>query len=67
MHPMQGDELRALRELRREQEPKSAFVFTSERNGPMTRSDVAKMIETAGKRAGLHGHPMRSGTLAATY
>ena len=53
VHPIQGDELRALRELKREQEPKSAFVFTSERNGPMTRSNVAKMIAAAGDRAGL--------------
>jgi hypothetical protein len=27
-HPILGDELRALRRLQREQEPKSAFVFT---------------------------------------
>jgi type 1 fimbriae regulatory protein FimB/type 1 fimbriae regulatory protein FimE len=58
VHPIQGDELRALRELKRMQEPKSAFAFTSERGGPMTRSNVAKMIEAAGKRAGLpHAHP----------
>lgn len=30
-HPIVGDELRALRRLQREQEPKSAFAFTSER------------------------------------
>jgi integrase len=30
-HPILGDELRALRRLHREQEPKSSFVFTSER------------------------------------
>src|SRR5689334_23579919 len=29
-HPIRGDEMRALRRLQREQEPKSAFVFTSE-------------------------------------
>jgi integrase len=56
VHPIQGDELRALRELRREQEPESAFVFTTERGGPMTRSNVAKMIDNAAKRAGLP-HP----------
>jgi type 1 fimbriae regulatory protein FimB/type 1 fimbriae regulatory protein FimE len=38
VHPIQGDELRALRVLRREQEPESSFVFTTERGGPMTRS-----------------------------
>ena len=58
VHPIQGDELRALRELRRVQEPQSAFAFCSERGGPMTRSNVAKMIEAAGDRAGLpHCHP----------
>ena len=58
IHPIHGDELRALRELRREQEPESAFLFTTERGGPMTRSNVAKMIDGAGKRAGLpHCHP----------
>src|SRR3974390_971419 len=35
-HPIVGDELRALRRLQREQEPKSAFVFTSERGAPLT-------------------------------
>jgi type 1 fimbriae regulatory protein FimB/type 1 fimbriae regulatory protein FimE len=58
VHTVQGDELRALRELRRNQQPVSAFVLTSERGGPMTRSNVAKMIESAGNRAGLpHMHP----------
>jgi integrase len=35
-HPIMGDELRALRRLQREQEPKSPFVFTSERGAPFT-------------------------------
>ena len=43
VHPIQGDELRALRELRRN--ASGAFVFASERGGPMTRSNVSKMIE----------------------
>jgi hypothetical protein len=30
-HQIRGDELRALRKLQKEQEPKSAFVFASER------------------------------------
>ena len=51
VHPLQGDELRALRELRRQTE--GAFVFESERGGPLTRSAVSKMIEAAGNRAGL--------------
>jgi type 1 fimbriae regulatory protein FimB/type 1 fimbriae regulatory protein FimE len=56
VHPIQGDELRALRELRRNTE--GAFVFASERGGPMTRFNVSKMIEGAGERAGLpYAHP----------
>jgi integrase len=35
-----------------------AFVFASERGGPMTRSNVSKMIESAGQRARLpYAHP----------
>ena len=34
-HPILGDELRALRRLQREQEPKSPFVFTSERGASL--------------------------------
>jgi integrase len=33
-HQVRGDELRALRKLQKEREPKSAFVFTSERGVP---------------------------------
>jgi hypothetical protein len=35
VHPMQGDEMRALRRLQREQGP-SSHVFMTERDGPMT-------------------------------
>src|SRR5258706_1665769 len=52
-HPVLGDELRALRRLQREQEPKSPFVFTSERGTPFTTAGVARMIERAGVEAGL--------------
>src|SRR4029450_9457008 len=37
--PILGDELRALRRLQREQEPKSPFVFTSERGAPLALPD----------------------------
>jgi integrase len=60
VHPIQGDELRALRELRRQSA--GAFVFASERGGPMTRFNVSKMVEAAGERAGLpfaHPHMLR--------
>ena len=47
-HPILGDELRALRRLQREQEPKSPFVFTSERGAPFSPAGFARMIERAG-------------------
>jgi integrase len=52
-HPILGDELRALRRLQREQEPKSPFVFTSERGSPFTTAGFARMIERAGREAKL--------------
>jgi integrase len=62
-HPILGDELRALRRLRREQQPRSAFVFTSERGASFTTAGFARMIERAGKAAKLafkaHPHMLR--------
>jgi integrase len=58
-HPILGDELRALRRLQREQEPKSPFVFTSERGAPFTAAGFARMVERAGTEAklGFKAHP----------
>jgi integrase len=58
-HPILGDELRALRRLQREQEPKSPFVFTSERGAPFTTAGFARMVERAGIEAklGFKAHP----------
>ena len=50
-HPIRGDELRALRRLRREQQPRYTFVFTSERGAPFTTAGFASMIERVGKAA----------------
>ena len=62
-HPILGDELRALRRLQREQEPKSTFVFTSERGAPFTTAGLARMVERAGAGAKLgykpHPHMLR--------
>ena len=52
-HPILGDELRMLRRLQREQEPKSPFVFTSERGSPFTTAGFAFMVERAGVEARL--------------
>ena len=58
-HPIRGDELRALRKLAREQETKSAFVFTSERVAPFATAGFARMVERAGDAAklGFKAHP----------
>ena len=62
-HPLLGNELRALRKLQRDQQPKSPFVFTSERGTPFTTAGFARMIERAGVAAGLkfkaHPHMLR--------
>jgi integrase len=62
-HPVLGDELRRLRRLQREQQPKSPFVFTSERGAPFTTAGFARMVERAGVEANLgfkaHPHMLR--------
>ena len=62
-HPILGDELRALRRLQREQEPKSPFVFISERGAPFATAGFARMVERAGIEAKLafkvHPHMLR--------
>jgi site-specific recombinase XerD len=62
-HPIIGDELRALRRLKREQKSKSAFVFTSERGAPFSTAGFARMVERAGKEAKFafkaHPHMLR--------
>ena len=62
-HPILGDELRAMRRLKREQEPKAAFVFTSERGAPFSTAGFARMVERAGSEAKLafkaHPHMLR--------
>jgi type 1 fimbriae regulatory protein FimB/type 1 fimbriae regulatory protein FimE len=46
VHPIRGPELRALRRVRRES-PASPYIFVSERGGPMTDSNIRKMIARA--------------------
>jgi len=62
-HPIPGDELRALRRLQRDQEPKSPFVFTSERSGPFSTAGFARKVERAAGEARLgfkvHPHMLR--------
>lgn len=61
-HPIQGDEVRALRRLEREQ-AKSNHVFLSERGAPFHTAGFARMIERLGRAADLpfktHPHMLR--------
>ena len=56
-HPLLGDEMRALRTLKRE--AKSPFIFVSERGAPFTVAGLAKLVERAGNAAkiGFKVHP----------
>ena len=64
VHPLSGRELRALRRLRREQEPVSPFIFTSERSAPFTAAGFRKLIARLGVAAGFGFpvHPHMCGT-----
>ena len=63
-HPLLGDELRALRSLKRD--AKSPFIFVSERGAPFTVSGFAKLVERAEIEAKLpfkaHPHMLRHAT-----
>src|SRR5258706_13319792 len=65
VHPLQGDELRALLRLKREMPAHSDFVFVSERGGPFTTIGFSALIKRAGAKAGLgfkaHPHMLRHG------
>jgi type 1 fimbriae regulatory protein FimB/type 1 fimbriae regulatory protein FimE len=60
-HPLLGDELRALRALKRE--AKSPFIFVSERGAPFSVAGFAKLVERVGMEAKLpfkcHPHMLR--------
>jgi site-specific recombinase XerD len=63
VHPLSGREMRALRRLKREQEPDSPFIFTSERGAPFSPAGARKMIARLGDAAGfdfpVHPHMLR--------
>ena len=60
-HPLLGDELRALRALKRA--ANTSFIFVSERGASFSTSGFAKLIERAGVEAKLpfpvHAHMLR--------
>ena len=63
VHPLSGRELRALRRLKREQDPASPFIFTSERGAPFTTAGFRKMVARLGVAAHfdfpVHPHMLR--------
>jgi type 1 fimbriae regulatory protein FimE len=65
VHPLGGKEIRALRQLRREN-TESRYVFVTERGGPATTAGFLKMISRTGEAAKLpfpiHPHMLRHST-----
>jgi integrase len=63
-HPLLGDEMRALRALKRD--AKSPFIFVSERGAPFTVSGFQKLVERAAITAKMpfkvHPHMLRHAT-----
>lgn len=66
-HKLKGDMLRQLRKLQRQQQPKSPFIFTSERGAPLSPAAFRKMFARLGKQAKLpfpiNVHMLRHGGL----
>lgn len=64
-HPLRGVELRALKQLRRN-DSQSPYIFISERNTPMTARTVRHIVAKAGKKAGfsftIHPQMLRHST-----
>jgi integrase len=62
VHPIRGDEIRALRRLRREN-PTEAHVFVSERGGPISPIGFHHLVARLGKAAtmpfAVHPHMLR--------
>jgi integrase len=51
VHPIPGDEIRALRKLRRESPTEASYVFVTERGGPMSTIGFQHLIQRLGKAA----------------
>jgi integrase len=61
VHPLRGDEVRALRELQRQGQ--GSFVFETERGGPFTTDAVNRLVKRIAERADfdftVHIHMLR--------
>jgi integrase len=66
IHGLQGDELRLIRQLIRENGQHNRFLFLSERKAPLSIDGAQKLIERLGEAAGLpfpiHAHMLRHST-----
>jgi integrase len=65
-HPLDGEEVRALRRLRAA-DPDSVFMFTTERGGPMSSAGFRKLLSRVAIAAGMgnlkvHPHALRHAT-----
>lgn len=62
VHPLGGEETRALRQVKREWGD-SRYIFVTERDGPMTAAGFRKMLARTGEASGLtfpvHPHMLR--------
>ncbi len=61
-HPIDGDELRAIRGYRRTRDSRLPWLFITERGDQFTRQGVYYLVRRAGERAGLskvHPHMLR--------
>jgi site-specific recombinase XerD len=61
-HPLDGEELRAIRRYVRIRDSRLPWLFVSERGGPFTRQGVYYLVRRIGARAGLgkvHPHMLR--------
>ena len=65
VHPLRGPELRALRRVDREGRIGGAYVFVTERGGPMTAAGFRKLLSRVGEASPLgllvHPHMLRHG------
>jgi integrase len=59
-HPIRSDELRALRQLKREQHCSGQFVFTSERLAPMKPVSLNMLVKRLGDGSKLLGFPIHA-------
>src|SRR5262245_55220651 len=63
VHPLRGDELRALRRLQRRQAPPSPYLFTTERLAPMSpdgfRKLLARIVGASRLPFSVHPHMLR--------